>query len=324
MEPSPHPALVILGPTGSGKSQLAIEVASQFGGEIVNCDSVQIYRGFVIGAAKATHEEQQGIPHHLLDIAGPEDEFTAGDYSREARKVLVEISGRGKLPVVVGGTGFYLKALLHGLSPAPLRDASLRERLRRVQLRRPAALHRLLNAIDPAAAARIHANDHQKLIRALEIAFRARARVTDVQSAPRDELRGFRTLKMGLSPARALLHDAVNQRAAAMFELGLIEETRALLAAGYTAESKPMQSLGYRQALQYISGSLKLSEAIEQCQAKTRQYVKRQMTWFRKEQNVCWIHGFGADAHVQAHAFSLVRHFLLSTSENAVFIREQR
>jgi tRNA dimethylallyltransferase len=312
MERSAQPALAIVGPTASGKSCLAIEVAKRYNGEIINCDSVQVYRGFVIGAAKATSDQQQGIPQHLLDIAGPGHDFTAGDYAREARNALHDISSRRKLPIVAGGTGFYLNALLHGLSPAPLRDEPLRDRLRRVSVRRPAALHRLLRLVDVAAAARIHPNDHQKLIRAIEIAATTRRSPTEVQSEPRDELRGYRILKIGLAPPRALLHESVNQRTAQMFASGLVEETRELLSCGYSPESKPMQSLGYQQALRVIAGATSESQAIEECQAKTRQYVKRQMTWFRRDKDIHWMEGFGTDRQLQSNVFALVSDFLRS------------
>jgi tRNA dimethylallyltransferase len=310
MERSAQPAVVIVGPTASGKTSLAIEIAKRYNGEIINCDSVQVYRGFVIGAAKVTRDQQQGISQHLLDIAGPGDDFTAGDYARDARNALRDISARRKLPIIAGGTGFYLKALLHGLSPAPPRDETLRDRLRRATVRRPAALHRLLRQIDIAAAARIHPNDHQKLIRAIEIAAAARRTVTDVQSEPRDELGGYRVLKIGLAPPRHLLHEAVNQRTTRMFASGLLEETRELLAMGYSPESKPMQSLGYCQALRVIAGRATENEAIEECQARTRQYVKRQMTWFRKEKDIHWLHGFGTDQHLQMDVFSLLYEFM--------------
>jgi tRNA dimethylallyltransferase len=315
MERSGRPTLAIVGPTASGKSCLAIEVAKRFNGEIINCDSVQVYRGFVIGAAKITPDQQQGIPQHLLDIAGPGDDFTAGDYAREARKALREISSRRKLPIVAGGTGFYLKALFHGLSPAPLRDEPLRERLRRVSRRRPAALHRLLRLVDAPAAARIHPNDHQKLIRAIEIAVTARKSLTEVQSEPRDELRGYRILKIGLAPPRALLHESVNRRTTEMFASGLVEETRDLLSCGYSPQSKPMQSLGYQQALRAIAGAASQSEAIEDCQAKTRQYVKRQTTWFRRDKDIHWMEGFGTDRQLQRNVFSLVADFMGSFAE---------
>jgi tRNA dimethylallyltransferase len=312
MERSAQPAVAIVGPTASGKSCLAIEVAKLYKCEIVNCDSVQVYRGFVIGAAKVRGDQQQGIPQHLLDIAGPGDDFTAGDYAREARKALRDISSRGRLPIVAGGTGFYLKALLHGLSPAPPRDEALRDRLRRASVRRPAALHRLLRLIDFAAAGRIHPNDHQKLIRAIEIAATTRRSVTEVQGEPRDELRGYRILKIGLAPPRTMLHEAVNQRTARMFASGLLEEARELLAVGYSPESKPMQSLGYQQALRVIAGEASEAEAIEDCQAKTRQYVKRQMTWFRRDKEIRWMEGFGTDRQLQMDVFSLVSDFMRS------------
>ncbi len=316
--------LVILGPTGSGKSHLALRLAEAFHGEIVSCDSVQVYRGFSIGAAKATPEERQRVPHHLLDLAGPGEEFTAGDYARAARAALADISSRGKLPIVAGGTGLYLKALLHGLAPAPRRNESLRERLRRIALRRPAALHRLLTSFDRAAAARIHSNDHQKLIRALEIAITERTTVTAVHSRSRDPLDGYSILKIGLNPERVLLHAAVNRRSAEMFAAGLIEETELLIASGYGIASKPVQSLGYRQAVHVLRGELSLSEAVQQCQTKTRQYVKRQMTWFRGEQDVCWLDGFGTDARVFERAVAALRASLLSSSETQMSVREQR
>jgi tRNA dimethylallyltransferase len=305
-----HPLIVILGPTGSGKSALALEIAGRWNGEIVNCDSVQVYRGFDIGSAKTPPETRRGIPHHLLDVAGPEDEFTAGDYSRLARKTLGAISSARKLAVVCGGTGFYLRALLIGLSSAAHRHHRLRYRLAAIARRRPSSLHRLLSQADSAAAARIHPNDHQKLIRALEMARLAGTTTSQIQSRPREALQGFKVLKLGLNPDRGRLYDALNARTTTMFEHGLIEETKSLLEAGYAADSKPMQSLGYRQALAVISGETGLDQAVEDCRIKTRQYAKRQMTWFRAEPDVHWMDGFGADPEVQTRAFALVGNFL--------------
>ena len=226
------PLLVILGPTGSGKSALALTLAQMFGGEIVNCDSVQLYKGFDIGSAKLPVSARRGIPHHLLDIAGVGDDFTAGDYSRAARKVLDGVTSRGKLPIVCGGSGLYLRALLAGLSPAPPRNEELRARLTKVAARRPSSLHYLLKCADARAAARIHPNDHQKLVRALEMVYLEGSAASQIQERARDQLTGYDVFKIGLSPDRQQLYCRLNARAAEMFANGLLEETRQLLALG--------------------------------------------------------------------------------------------
>ncbi|HXE10897.1 MAG TPA: tRNA (adenosine(37)-N6)-dimethylallyltransferase MiaA [Bryobacteraceae bacterium] len=300
------PLLVIFGPTASGKSELALKLAARFDGEIVNCDSVQIYRDFNIGSAKLAPAERRGIPHHLIDMAGARDHFTAGDYSRLAREALAVISNRNKLPIVCGGTGFYLRALLDGLSPAPARSHTLRERLSHIARSRRESLHRLLRRADPQTAARIHANDHQKLIRAIEMAYLERTVTSEIQSRPRDPLTGYEILKIGLNPDRKELYKRLDARSEEMFARGLVEETRSLLQQGYEPDSKPMQSLGYRQALAVLSGAETLDAAIRLCQTKTRQYAKRQMTWFRSESNVHWLQGFGSDPEVVEEAVGLV------------------
>jgi tRNA dimethylallyltransferase len=306
--------VVILGATGSGKSDLALALAERWRGEIVNCDSVQVYTGFDIGSAKLPATRRNGIPHHLIDVAGPDDNFTAGDYSRQARRVLAGISSRGNLPVVCGGTGFYLRALLSGLSPAPVRCDRLRARLSKVARLRPLSLHCLLERCDHIAASRIHPNDHQKLIRAIEMAYLENAAASAVQARPRDALEGYRFLKIGLNPDRGLLYSRLDARSEEMFHKGLVEETRRLLEQGFTATSKPMQSLGYRQALAVISGSATVESAIRDCQTRTRQYAKRQMTWFRAESNVHWLHGFGSDPAIAREAFRQVE--LLHASDS--------
>ncbi len=312
------PLIVLLGPTGAGKTALALEIAGQFRGEIVNCDSVQVYRGFDIGAAKLPESKRRGIPHHLFDIAGPETEFTAGDYLREARQALDEISSRNRIAVVAGGAGFYLRALLHGLSPAPLRDEQLRARLDRIAEKRPSFLHFMLNRCDQTAAARIHPNDRQKLIRAMEISLLARQAVSQVQSEPRVPLEGYAVLKIGLDPDRSELREQLACRAENMFQEGLLDETRQLLAAGYSIDSKAMHSVGYKQAMQVLAGQLPLQDAIHQCIDRTRQYAKRQMTWFRAERNVVWLNGFGTEGDVQLRAFALVQSHLQSLSEKSL------
>ncbi len=300
----------MLGPTGAGKSELAILLARCFQGEIVSCDSVQVYRGLDVGTAKVSVEQQRAIPHHLIDTVDLDRDLTAGAYGRLARAIVFEIASRGKLPIVVGGTGLYLRALLDGLSPAAPRDMQLRTRLVKLAERQPNTLHRFLRRIDPRAADRIHPNDRQKLIRAIELSILERQPVTAVHRRPREALSGFTTLKLGLDPNRGELYSKLNVRSALMFRSGLLEETAAALAAGFSPQLKPLQSLGYKQAVAVLHGELSLEEAIRECQAKTRQYAKRQKTWFRSEPDVHWLNGFGNDQTVQHAAVVLTTEFL--------------
>lgn len=304
------PLIVVLGPTGSGKSDLALYLAEHLGGEIVNCDSVQVYRGLEIGSAKLSIEQRRGIRHHLIDLIEADGELTAGAYTRLARQALEDIRLRNKIPIVAGGTGFYLRALLDGLSPAPARDEAMRTRLTGVARRRPGALHRFLTRRDPLSAARIHPNDHQKLIRAIELTALAGRPASQIQNKARDALRGFATLKLGLNPERAQLYRKLDERSAAMFHSGLLEETRALIHTGISTHSKALQSLGYKQAVQILNAELTLDAAIVECQTKTRQYAKRQMTWFRAEASVHWLHGFGSEETVQHEALRLADDFV--------------
>jgi len=298
---------IVLGPTGSGKSELGLLIAEHLGGEIVNCDSVQIYRRFQIGTAKVPEAERRGIPHHLIDLVEPWELFTAGDYARAARAVLDEIAGRGRIPVVVGGTGFYLRALLEGLSPGPPRHDALRARLQRRERNRPGSLHRILTRLDPAAAARIHRNDLNKTLRALEVRLLEGRPISDLFAQGRTPLGGFRPIKIGLSPDRELLYRKLDMRAAAMFQRGLVGEVRDLLAAGVPADAKPFESLGYQQALQAVRGSITEEQAIASTQLETRRYAKRQLTWFRKEPDVLWLEGFGDDPKVIEQVLACIK-----------------
>ncbi len=301
--------IAVLGPTGSGKSGLAVALALQFRGEIVNCDSVQVYRWLDIGSAKLPEADRRGIPHHLLDILDLGQELTAGAYVRLARPALTDISSRNRLPILVGGTGFYLRALLDGLSPAPGRDPALRARLAGLAQRKPAALYRFLRWCDPAAAARIHANDHQKLGRAIELALLSGRAAAQAQPAHRDRLQGYSVLKIGLAPDRKELYRRLDLRSMSLFEDGLLEETSAVLGCGIGRDSKPLSTLGYKQAVAVLTGDMSLPHAISECQTKTRQYAKRQMTWFRREADVHWLSGFGTDAAVRNAALALGRDF---------------
>jgi tRNA dimethylallyltransferase len=297
--------VVILGPTGSGKTSLSIALGTQFDGEIVSCDSVAVYRGMEIGSAKPSAAQRELVPHHLLDVVAPDAFYTAGDYAREARTAIADIAGRGKVAIVTGGTGLYLRALLQGLFAGPQRSAALRERLlRRAETRGPAGLHRILRRVDPASAARIHANDVAKVIRAIEVTLAASRPMSEAWKEGREALSGYRILRIGLDPVRAALYERINARARAMFAEGLIEETRDLIAR--YARPPALASLGYRQAAQYLEGELTLDEAILTVSQGHRNYAKRQLTWFRREPEVCWLHGFGDDPDVSAEAERLV------------------
>jgi tRNA dimethylallyltransferase len=297
--------VVILGPTGSGKTSLSVAIGKQFDGEIVSCDSVAVYRGLEIGSAKPLAEQRALVPHHLLDVVAPDAFYTAGDYAREARTAIADIAGRGKLPIVTGGTGLYLRALLQGLFAGPQRSAALRERLlRRAETRGPAGLHRILRRLDPASAARIHANDVVKVIRAIEVTLAASRPMSEAWKEGREALSGYRILRIGLDPVRAALYERINARARAMFAEGLIEETRDLIAR--YGRPPALASLGYRQAAQYLEGELTLDQAILTASQGHRNYAKRQLTWFRREPEVCWLHGFGDDPDVCAEAERLV------------------
>lgn len=310
MNPANSPLIAILGPTGSGKSNLALVLAEELHGEIVNFDSVQVCRGLDIGSAKLPQSARRGIPHHLMDCADPNHGLTAGAYSSLARAVLEDIRYRNLVPVLVGGTGFYLRALLAGLSPAPGRNPAVRARLGALARRRPGALHRYLARRDPASAQRIHPNDHQKLIRAVELLLLCNRRASETQGLPRQMLHGFMALKIGLNPDRGSLYTHLNDRTAQMFRGGLLNETETLLKSGVSRDSKAMQSLGYRQAVKVVRNGMKVDDAITECQTKTRQYAKRQMTWFRREPGVVWLSGLGHEPEIQNAALLRARRFL--------------
>ena len=304
---SRDPLLVaVVGPTASGKTALSLALAERFRGEIVNCDSVAAYRELEIGTAKPSAEERRRVPHHLFDVVGPAEPLTAGDYARRARAVLAEIRGRDRLPIVAGGTGLYLRALLEGLFPGPPRSEELRARLRaRAEEKGSTHLHRMLQRLDPAAARAIHPNDTPKLIRALEVCLASRQKLTDLWAQGREPLQGFRILRLGLDPERNALYARINERARRMFDAGLVEETRALLEK-YGDAAPPLSSLGYRQAGQLLRGEIDRKLAVWAAQQAHRNYAKRQMTWFRREPDLHWLRGFGDDPAIQAEAAALV------------------
>lgn len=300
------PLIAIVGPTGSGKSDLSLRICEEFHGEVLNCDSLQVYRHFDVGTAKTPVDERRGIPHHLVDILDPDEVFTAGEFAARARALLASVSERA-VPVVVGGTGFYLRALLVGLFPAPPRDEALRSRLERREQRRPGSLYRLLRRFDPAAARTIHPNDIPKLIRALEVFLLTGRPITNWFKEGRDALVGFRPLKIGLAPPRAALYQRLDARCERMFCGGLVEEVTRILDMGWPESAKPFESHGYNQVLRMLRGEMTPAQALLEAQTNTRHYAKRQITWFRKEPDVVWLAGFGDDPAVQQAAVELVR-----------------
>ena len=324
--------VVVLGPTASGKTALALAIARRFHGEILNCDSVAMYREFEIGTAKPSAAERAEIPHHLLDCVDPLADMSAGEYARQARQVLREIvlreiaprenEQRRRLPIVSGGTGLYLRALLEGLFRGPQRSEELRNKLRsRAKQHGPEHLHRILRRLDAAAASRIHANDVPKVIRAIEVCLASRQTshqtshptshptMTELWQQGREPLRGFRILRLGLNPEREALYARINQRAAKMFDDaiggGLIAETERLLKK-YGDQARPLKSLGYKQALQYLRGEVDRESALAAAQQAHRNYAKRQITWFRQEPDVHWLAGFGDDPAIQAEGIAVI------------------
>jgi tRNA dimethylallyltransferase len=291
--------VVILGPTATGKSSLAISLAEKLDGEILACDSTQVYRRFDIGTAKVPREERRNIPHHLLDIVVPTEIFTAGDYQRRASEVLADLRRRKKLPIVTAGTGLYLRALLDGLSDAPMRSEELRARLRdKAAKSGPGSLHKLLHRLDPEAGRRIAERDTQKVIRALEMRILERKPVGEIHRRGRKGLEGYEVKKIGLLPTRPALYARIDTRVRAMIEQGWIEEVRGLIAGGVPENAKPFQFIGYSQIREHLAGTLGEEDAIHQIQQATRQFAKRQITWFRKEPEVHWFCGFGDDPEI--------------------------
>lgn len=293
--------VAVVGPTASGKSALGVWLAEQLGGEVVACDSTQLYRGFDIGTAKPGVAERHGIRHHLIDVLGPGDESTAGGYRQMALSVLEDLRERKRLPVFTVGTGLYLRALLEGLAELPQRSEQLRARLKAdAEEHAPGYLHRLLTRLDPEAAGKIAAADEQKLLRAIEVCVLARRPISEVHRGGRAPLEGWRVLKVGLMPPREKLNERIHSRTDAMLARDWMEEVRALLASGLGAAAKPFDFIGYRELRAVLDERMTVAQAREAIQQATRQYAKRQMTWFRKEPGVRWFAGFGDDPGVQA------------------------
>ncbi|MBO4838575.1 MAG: tRNA (adenosine(37)-N6)-dimethylallyltransferase MiaA [Lachnospiraceae bacterium] len=288
---SEKPAVIVLtGPTAVGKTALSLRLAETLDGEIVGADSMQVYRGMDVGTAKATPEERARVPHHLIDVADPSQDFSVAEYVPLAEAALRDILSRGRLPLICGGTGFYIQALLKGLDFSEERESSLRERLReRMEQEGPEALHRELAAVDPAAAAAIHPNNRKRVIRALEYYQETGRRISDLNQAQQTQESPYRVLYLVLDLPREQLYRRIDQRVDQMLAQGLEEEVRSLLAQGVPAGSTAMQALGYKEMREYLEGRCTREEAADRIKLGSRHYAKRQLTWFRREKEAVWI-----------------------------------
>jgi tRNA dimethylallyltransferase len=309
---SPYPIIAVVGPTASGKSELALSLAERFNGEIVNYDSVQVFRGFDIGSAKPSVEDRQRVPHHMIDIREPAELFTAGDYQREAREALEAIRGRGQIPVLVGGTGLYLRAVAEGLFQGPTRSTHWRERLEALaEARGREYLHGLLQRLDAETAGRIAARDKPKIIRALEVRLETGKPLSDhLKAEPRRPLKGFAICMLGLDPPREECYRRIDVRLSRMFEAGLVDEVRGLLARGVPTDAKPFGAIGYRHVLANLDNSGPWEDTIRMIQRDTRRYAKRQLTWFRRQSNTTWFDGPGDDKAIKEEVHRRVNLFL--------------
>ena len=308
---SPQPSLplvAVVGPTASGKSTLGVWLAERLGGEVVACDSTQLYRGFDIGTAKPPQAERRAVPHHLIDVLGHQDAATAGGYRQSALAVLHDLRSRARIPIFTVGTGLYLRSLLEGLADVPQRSEDLRERLRgSARHRGPRHLHRVLSRLDRQAAQKISAADEQKLIRAIEVCLLAKMPLTELHRSGRVPLQGWRALKIGLAPGRDALYERIHARTEAMLKNGWLDEVRSLLEGGMPEDAKPFDFIGYRELREVLQGRLQMDEARAAIQQATRRYAKRQLTWFRREPDVHWLAGFGDQRSVQDDALAWVR-----------------
>ncbi len=301
------PLVVILGPTASGKSTLAVWLAERIGGEIVACDSTQLYKGFDIGTAKPSVAERRGVPHHLIDVLEPTEPATAGGYREAAIAVLDDLRRRNRIPILTVGTGLYLRALLEGLAHVPQRSEELRDRLRASRDRHPAGhLHRVLRRLDPDAATKIVAADEQKLIRAVEVCLLTKRPLTDVYRDGRAPLEGWSTIKLGLQPPREPLYEKIHGRTESMLGHGWLDEVKTLMNSGLTDRAKPLDFIGYRELRAVAQGEMQLADAQVAIQQATRRYAKRQITWFRREAGVQWLDGFGDAPEIQTSALDYV------------------
>ncbi len=300
-----------MGPTATGKSELAAVLARHWHGEIINCDSMQVYRGMDIGTAKVSPELRREIPHHLLDIVPVNVFFSAGRFQEMARNTLDDIRRRGALPILAGGTGFYLRTLIHGIFKGPGRDERFRQRLGCIMSRRGTApLYRILSRVDPESARRISPADYQRIARALEVLTLSGQPMSSHFGESEQPLEGFTPRLYRLNLPRLELYNRINQRVERMVENGLVEEVRGLLEQGYRPEDKGLEAIGYREVIEFLRDEISLEGAITRIQTATRRFAKRQLTWFRKEKNLIWVDGAGDDPAIQTRVLADVRSFL--------------
>lgn len=301
VDPAVKPGvLAIVGPTASGKSTLGIEVALRLNGEIINCDSVQVYQGIEIATAKVPLAERRGVPHHLIDFVSPHINYTAGDWAREATATIADIQQRDRLPILVGGTGLYLRAFRNPFFASPQTDENLRRRLNELRERRGAEhLHAILHRLDPKGAAELYPRDWPRVQRAIEVRLQTGEAMSGKKSSRPEPPESARQLRLiVLNPPRATLYKRINERTEQHFAAGLVEEVKALLAAGVPAASNALGAHGYRRVVEYLEGKRQLESAIEQTKLDVRHYAKRQLTWFRREPGAEWVTGFGDDPGV--------------------------
>lgn len=302
------PVIAVMGPTASGKSELGIAIALHLGGEIINCDSVQVYREIEIATAKIPFEERRGIPHHLLDFVPPEQPYTAADWAKDAAREIHAIEARGKVAILVGGSGFYLRALRQPFFPSPPTDPAIRDRLIAIRTRRgPEYLHRILQRFDPATADRLPPRDWSRVQRALEVRLQTGKPLSAQQPAREEPPEAAGRLRIiALGPPRDELYERINRRAEQHFAAGLVDEVRELLDRGVPADSSALGAHGYRRVVEYLRGERTLESAIEQTKLDVRHYAKRQLTWLRREDGVEWLSGFGTEPSIQAWAVQLL------------------
>jgi tRNA dimethylallyltransferase len=306
--------LAVLGPTATGKSALALAIAERYGGEIINCDSTAVYRGFDIGTDKLPRSAQRGIPHHLIDIAEPTADYTAAQYARDAAGAIRSIHARGRVPILAGGTGFYFRALTRGLFPGPSRDLELRGRLESVAERRGLPfLHRMLRRVDPASALRIQPRDLKRMVRALEVFFLTGRPLTDHFADTQSEIPGTDVLALAVRLPAAQISERVTRRVDEQFERGLLDEIRTLLARGIPREARPFGGLVYRQALEHLDGVRDDAATRALIAQENRRYARRQLIWFRKEPNLIWLDGPGESPATFAAACRAIDDFNLKS-----------
>lgn len=306
----PLSLVVICGPTASGKTALALRLAEHFAVEIISADSRQVYRRMDIGTAKATAEERALVRHHLVDVVDPDEDFSAADFLQLGRKALAEIAGRGHLPLVVGGTGLYIEALLRGLVDAPGADPDLRRELLQWEEKHgPGSLHKRLQAVDPVLAEQLAPRNLVRIVRALEVFYQSGQPLSELQARHAAVPSPFRVITIGLAPQRELLYERIDRRVEAMMAAGLLAETEALLASGYSPRLKALQTIGYRECIDHLAGDTSLQEAVGLIQRNSRRYAKRQMTWFKRDNEIIWLDSLREFAKV----LMLIDHFTMSS-----------